>query len=276
MLCFRIIKTEMINMSMFENDNFDITALHTVVYGKSKLEKLKNGVVSYNSHIHTNELVFFVSGERITRFDGKAVEDIPNSVRLLPMGKYEGDYTVEVLSESECIYIWFDSDKKVGDTISSLKNMNELKPLFFRIYNVWNAKAPGFYSKSMSILYEIISVIKCSTDKYLSSINATKLKPSLDYMRSEYLNPNFNYKAMCEKSGLSYDYFKELFIKLHGVSPVKYVTALRMEKAKELLATGMYSVTEISEMCGYDNVYYFSKVFKTYTGVTPKSILASR
>ena len=38
--------------------------------------------------------------------------------------------------------------------------MNELKPLFVKIYNVWNEKKPGYYAKSMSILYEITEKIK--------------------------------------------------------------------------------------------------------------------
>ena len=257
-------------MSMFTSDNFNITALHTVVFGNSKWEKLKNGVVRYNTDIHTNELVFFMSGSRITHFDGKVIEDVPDSVRLLPKGSYGGEYTVEVTEESECIYIWFDTDIPICSTIENLKNMNELKPLFTKIYNVWNAKAPGYYSKSMSILYEIINIINKSTNKYLTNESAQRLKLSLDYMRSAYLECGFDYKYMCSLSGLSYDYFKELFTRLHGMSPVKYVTYLRIEKAKELLSTCMYSVTETAKMCGFDNVYYFSKVFKAQTGISPK------
>ncbi|MDY5627667.1 MAG: AraC family transcriptional regulator [Clostridia bacterium] len=42
-----------------------------------------------------------------------------------------------------------------------------------------------------------------------------------------------------------------------------------MNYACELLITRRYSVTSISEMIGYKNVYYFSKVFKKTFGITP-------
>lgn len=51
--------------------------------------------------------------------------------------------------------------------------------------------------------------------------------------------------------------------------PVKYLTQLRIEYAKELLITGRYSIGEIAEMCGFENVYYFSTVFKKHTGIPP-------
>ncbi len=55
------------------------------------------------------------------------------------------------------------------------------------------------------------------------------------------------------------------------MSPVKYITQLRVEKAKELLITNRYKVSEIAEMCGFENVYYFSNVFKKQVGVSPKT-----
>lgn len=43
-----------------------------------------------------------------------------------------------------------------------------------------------------------------------------------------------------------------------------------MEKVKELLRTSDCKIIEICAMAGYDNPRYFSKVFKQYTGMTPK------
>ena len=56
------------------------------------------------------------------------------------------------------------------------------------------------------------------------------------------------------------------------MSPVKYVTALRLDHAKELLITGQYSVGEVAELCGFENVYYFSAVFKKTPGNTTKEV----
>lgn len=52
-------------------------------------------------------------------------------------------------------------------------------------------------------------------------------------------------------------------------TPVEYITQLRINKAKDLLINSSYSIAQISEMCGYDNVYYFSNVFKRYENLSP-------
>jgi AraC-like DNA-binding protein len=50
---------------------------------------------------------------------------------------------------------------------------------------------------------------------------------------------------------------------------VQYVARLKTDRAKELLSTGLYTVTEIALLCGFKNVYYFSRVFKNAVGISP-------
>ena len=59
------------------------------------------------------------------------------------------------------------------------------------------------------------------------------------------------------------------------MSFVKYLTYVRVEKAKELLETGKYKVHEVAEMVGYQDAGYFTKVFKKETGVLPKQYARS-
>ena len=59
------------------------------------------------------------------------------------------------------------------------------------------------------------------------------------------------------------------FKKHYGKTPMKYITDLRISKAKELLLNTTASVAQVAEMCGYVNVYYFSNTFKKETGISP-------
>lgn len=74
---------------------------------------------------------------------------------------------------------------------------------------------------------------------------------------------------MHKLTGLSYTYFKKLFIDKNGVPPSKYVTFLRINRACELLISNLLKVDEIASMCGFNDVYYFSKLFKKIKGVSP-------
>ena len=69
-----------------------------------------------------------------------------------------------------------------------------------------------------------------------------------------------------------YDYLRKRFKKEMGVTPLEYMTGLRMKKAETLLtamgAAG-YSVGEVAQQCGYDDALYFSRVFKKHFGLSP-------
>lgn len=59
------------------------------------------------------------------------------------------------------------------------------------------------------------------------------------------------------------------FKKKKGMTITAYIEAVRMEKAKELLKSGLYSVQDTAEAVGYLDANYFCKAFKRYTGSTP-------
>lgn len=65
------------------------------------------------------------------------------------------------------------------------------------------------------------------------------------------------------------NYFSTIFKQETGKSFCEYVSRLRVEKAKELLANTSFRVFEIAEEVGYKEYKYFAQVFKKLTGVTP-------
>ena len=79
--------------------------------------------------------------------------------------------------------------------------------------------------------------------------------------------------TVVENICFSKTYLKELFKKKTGTTIMKYLTKLRMDKAKELLSEGNNTVSEISSMCGYTTVHYFSNAFKKEIGMTPSEYI---
>ncbi|WP_052343603.1 helix-turn-helix domain-containing protein [Bacillus massiliigorillae] len=60
-----------------------------------------------------------------------------------------------------------------------------------------------------------------------------------------------------------------LFEKITGLTPIRYLTRYRISKAKELLTASELSIAEISEAIGYQDSFYFSRVFKDLTQMSP-------
>ena len=76
-------------------------------------------------------------------------------------------------------------------------------------------------------------------------------------------------QSAADKTGLSRRRFNDLFKKQYGVTPGHYITNLKIEAAKSLLVDNGLSIQKIALLCGFDDHYYFCKVFKEQTGVTP-------
>lgn len=83
---------------------------------------------------------------------------------------------------------------------------------------------------------------------------------------------NFLLDEAIKSMPFHYDYLRKLFKKEVGVTPLEYMTNLRMKKAETMLTamwTRVYSVAEIAQLCGYDDALYFSRVFKKHYGCSP-------
>ena len=77
-----------------------------------------------------------------------------------------------------------------------------------------------------------------------------------------------NSDYISEKLQLSYDKLSKVFKKQTKSTLEKYIILLKIEKAKEMLTHGEFTVSEISFMLGYSSVHYLSNQFKKTTGIT--------
>jgi two-component system response regulator YesN len=69
------------------------------------------------------------------------------------------------------------------------------------------------------------------------------------------------------------NYLSQLFTKYGGEGFVEYITGVRIAAAKEMLIRGEGPIYEIAEKLGYESAFYFSKVFKKVTGISPREFL---
>lgn len=89
------------------------------------------------------------------------------------------------------------------------------------------------------------------------------------YLADHYEDADLSLSLVAEYVELNEKYFSNRFTRETGETFSAYLTALRMQKARELLKTTSFKVYEISELVGYRNVEHFNRVFKKMNGVTP-------
>jgi len=86
---------------------------------------------------------------------------------------------------------------------------------------------------------------------------------------SEHAEQTIDFEALVRKLGLSYSVFYRQFHEVTKMSPTHYQLMVRLSKAKELLCETMLHIWEIAERVGFECPYYFGRIFKVKTGMTP-------
>lgn len=65
-------------------------------------------------------------------------------------------------------------------------------------------------------------------------------------------------------------YLSYIYKQATGQNLLKYITDLRMDKARAMMSDASLKISQIARYCGYDNPSYFNKLFKNYYGITPR------
>lgn len=85
----------------------------------------------------------------------------------------------------------------------------------------------------------------------------------------ENLHEHISLSQLSGKAGLNEKYFCRVFKEFTGRTPVDYINLLRIERACRLMSHDKLSVTEAAISSGFNDMSYFSKVFKKYKSVSP-------
>ncbi len=91
----------------------------------------------------------------------------------------------------------------------------------------------------------------------------------IDYANEHY-QEEFELLKIATEYGFTPNYFRKIFKSVTQKTPHEYLKLVRIEQACRLLEGTLYSVQEIAYQVGFDDAFYFSKVFKKMMGVSPK------
>ncbi|MFA6101661.1 MAG: helix-turn-helix transcriptional regulator [Victivallaceae bacterium] len=157
----------------------------------------------------------------------------------------------------------------------TVRNLNTTLELFRRIENLFNFGSGQEKMVSRGIFLELLLDLLCPENETRTPEDAavrlaSKIRRQLSRFADRQVSATGSIQDFLQESGISYAHQCRIFKQCYGISPLQYVTELRMTRVKNLLRDTSCSVSEIAGMVGFDNLGYFSRVFRKSTGLTPR------
>ena len=145
-----------------------------------------------------------------------------------------------------------------------------LEHTFVKLLNLWRLGDFSDKLRCRALLYEIYATaVKAAALAELSIEHTDRLDKVMSYLQEHYADPDLTVEQLAQLCRTSTVHFRRTFTRLYHISPMKYITAQRLNKARELLLNTDLPVGEISRLCGYTSPYYFDRVFKQEFGTQP-------
>ena len=243
----------------------------------------ENADWSYHKSTFSQNKFYLITGGKCTiHFEDGSFEGKPGRWFFIPAGvphAYENDK-----SEPFCKHwIHFDIDNDDSKLINMLNlpyfvdvNLDEVEAMFYKLEGIaeTNEVAKCFFVKAalFELFAKYISVAGCG--KYF--VEKTKdelLNKALVYIEKN-MNNEISVEQLAEICHLHPTHFIRIFKKRTGVTPARFIKGKRLEYAKKLIEETEIPLFEIGARIGCSNPASFSKMYKSFYGVSPKSYRA--
>ncbi len=234
------------------------------------------------SVIDFTDLTYIESGSALYFIDGKPIEVHTGDLLCIPKGTLRSAVSVpENLASQYSINFQlfnFKGEQPVlpFPIISKLGLRLDLLSMYKELNTEWLRQEPGHILKSHAILLLIIQRL---CDLLLYDSDPAKRDPRIQevirYVTENYARPIGISDAAAAVS-LSPVYLGALFKAQTRESFRRYLTSIRLNYAENMLVSGEYTIGEVATMCGFSDIFYFSKVFKENRGISPSHILPGK
>ena len=202
-------------------------------------------------------------GDKVIPFGKNEVFAIPPETELNTASE-TGYQRIMIRIGSTDILSQFDGVTKVSD--NHTKDVRNLITMLNRECAVYNPSHAEYIDRLMQLIVTLIAMlnIKESDRPYVERIE--------NMLTSNVSNSAFVLDSIYSVApDFTKDYVRRIFKQKTGFTPKAYLNNLRIKKAKELLLDkkAKYNVKQTAIACGFNDQYYFSRMFKRATGISP-------
>lgn len=253
---------------------------------KKQLPDIEKRTIISPLHYGDTVEIFFVKGiEGETFINGKRFEFKEKNVFFIPPKNLHTSTFRKGGSKENDIVCSFHINIKELTPIINLKNLllkdnhtifnpafrcEDYDSIWATVQSILDDKRT-FMARIVDVirLFEMIAVQKNNDNQ---TVEYSKLAVNLiDFVEENY-DKKLSIQSVADHFGYSKQYFCKWFKINTGTTFNEFLNAVRINHSCVYLTNG-YSIKETSERCGYSDPSYFTKVFKTFQNVTPKSYI---
>jgi AraC family transcriptional regulator, arabinose operon regulatory protein len=230
-----------------------------------------------NKKIGFQDLTFVVAGKANYFINGVKYTVGPGDVIYIPQGSVREAHTFyeNPMHSFAFNFNWTPEGIPIALPLEPVtKNVitSEIRGYIKQITQVWMSKQPGYIMQARALFMLIIhKLLLISSHKNSYIQTDLRVKKVLDYVNERYPD-KLELSGIATLFNLHPVYFGKLFKENTGYSFKEYLNLIRCNNAEMLLSTGGFSVTEVAERCGFNDVSYFSNVFKLIKGYPPSNV----
>lgn len=232
-------------------------------------------------NLHRNvEILCITGGQGQVRCGEELLTVAPGDIVVV--NSYVAHQTLpEDTLEYDCLIVSNDFCMENGINVDALQFSPKIRDsrtyeVFRRVSREYAGQTPSRTARIRSSVLELMIWLwenhsaqkdgAAQTDRGVQSVIS-----AIDYIRGN-LSRRLSVEEIADNAGFSKFYFLRLFKKVTGCTLVQYINLLRCEQAKEMLKSGKFTVKQTAIECGFDNLSYFTNVFKKYTGTLPNAV----
>lgn len=210
-------------------------------------------------------LAFRMKGNAEITVNGTKYTAGANSILYLPQNlSYHAKYT-----ETEIIVFHFITLKDdIEPEVCLPESLEDIYKIFLQAYISWKSKKYGFTLRIMSTLYSILEAI-------IENRERADMPPhfvhAVSMILSNFKDSNISIGFICKSAGICETSFRVLFKRYYCKTPIEFITDLRLDNAKSLIANGI-SVETAALESGFNDPKYFARIVKRKLGCTPREL----
>lgn len=223
----------------------------------------------FKAHDHSSwEIVYYIYGTGIIKVGDVDVNFTPKTIVCLPPYIPHSEHSNSGYRNIHFSVRAFDSSET--DIPRFVDNENsDFYNILIQLYNEFHLKQKNW----RNITEGLVNVLHQYLISWDSEVKKNAMIEKFENLLLLNLSSrNFNIENALKNVSLSQDHFRVLFKKETGKTPLQYLIWKRIEYSKMLLKTRnskLLKILEVARMSGFDDPYYFSRVFKKVTGKSP-------